>query len=302
MVSTSRGACRALSAAQIKPRDGMVNEQKGCDFIGRPGSCRCPTRGACVCRHRCGPLKFHTDATDDNTPRNILEEIIWCGAAHRRLAPPTPRLVPKLPVCCEASRAVCMPLWNREGITRGLVEAGSAPPVRRAACFLRTRGTRSEPCNQREPCVWLVVEPAPPLAALAAADITGNGRTSRRRRFKAQEVEDMRYAEPMPRLMLKAKVAPPPRDFIGAIRAKLAATQRPGLIAEVKKASPSRGVIQADFDPVRVTCWHMVAGIWSLSAARHVHDNCTVFTISQPSIAGGVFCCVCGAASRGRGA
>ncbi len=86
----------------------------------------------------------------------------------------------------------------------------------------------------------------------------------------------MRYAEPMPRLMLKAKVAPPPRDFIGAIRAKLAATQRPGLIAEVKKASPSRGVIQADFDPVRVTSWHMVAGIWSLSAARHVRDNCTV--------------------------
>ena len=76
------GVRAALSMLHRSSRMKAWSMNEGCDSIGRLGSCRCPTRGACVCRHRCGPLKFHTDATDDNTPRNILEEIIWCGATH----------------------------------------------------------------------------------------------------------------------------------------------------------------------------------------------------------------------------
>lgn len=44
--------------------------------------------------------------------------------------------------------------------------------------------------------------------------------------------------------------APPPRDFLGALKASYLRTGLPGLIAEVKKASPSRGVLREDFHPV----------------------------------------------------
>lgn len=49
----------------------------------------------------------------------------------------------------------------------------------------------------------------------------------------------------------RARAAPPPRDFAGALRAKVA-DGRAAVIAEVKRASPSKGVLRADFDPVSI--------------------------------------------------
>ena len=48
-----------------------------------------------------------------------------------------------------------------------------------------------------------------------------------------------------------AESAPPPRDFAGAIRGKLDAGLA-AVIAEVKKASPSKGVLRQDFDPAAI--------------------------------------------------
>lgn len=83
--------------------------------------------------------------------------------------------------------------------------------------------------------------------------------------YKAYEVEQARTKVPLPRLMAAAAAAPPTRDFAGALKAAAAATGRPGLIAEIKKASPSKGVIQPDFDAVRIAQAYAAGGAACLS-------------------------------------
>jgi indole-3-glycerol phosphate synthase len=63
--------------------------------------------------------------------------------------------------------------------------------------------------------------------------------------YKRREVAAAKQARPLRSLTLDAQEAPAPRGF----RAALEAARWPGLIAEIKKASPSQGVIREDFDP-----------------------------------------------------
>lgn len=63
----------------------------------------------------------------------------------------------------------------------------------------------------------------------------------------------MRELEPLAKLQSRLKLAGPARDFIGALKSAYQESGKPGLIAEVKKASPSKGVICQNFDPVKVS-------------------------------------------------
>lgn len=68
---------------------------------------------------------------------------------------------------------------------------------------------------------------------------------------KHQEVAAAKVAKPFSVVEAEALAQTTPRDFVGAIRQKIANGQ-PAVIAEIKKASPSKGVIRADFQPAEI--------------------------------------------------
>ena len=81
---------------------------------------------------------------------------------------------------------------------------------------------------------------------------------------KADEVAAAQTALPLAELRAQAQDQPPLRNFIGAIHAKHAAGQ-PAVIAEVKKASPSKGLIRADFNPAAIARAYEQGGAACLS-------------------------------------
>ena len=68
---------------------------------------------------------------------------------------------------------------------------------------------------------------------------------------KREEIAAAKARTPIADLERSARAAPPARDFVGALRAKIAAG-RPAVIAEAKRASPSKGLLRENYDPAAI--------------------------------------------------
>ncbi len=86
---------------------------------------------------------------------------------------------------------------------------------------------------------------------------------------KAEEIAARRRRVPLPELQVRAPDASAPRGFVAAVQYRLARGDA-AVIAEIKKASPSKGLLRADFRPAEIARSYAAAGAACLSVLTDI--------------------------------